>query len=134
MTSMSDNPSPDVEVGRFTLRTFLIDNRNNLRPLMLPSGGLDWVNGQCSATCLRHQRRHQAPDVMCSCGIYSVHSLEELKRQYPEEAAEVVAVIAPEGRCITGDKGLRSEYARVIALWIADSVTTEQVRQKVNPD
>lgn len=59
---------------------------------------------------------HQAPDPDCRCGIYGSLNLENLRRQY-SEALFMVAVIASEGKTIIGTRGLRTEFARVVAFW-----------------
>lgn len=59
---------------------------------------------------------HEAPDIDCRCGVYGSLNLENLRRQYAE-ALFMVAVIAAEGKTIIGTRGLRTEYARVVAFW-----------------
>jgi hypothetical protein len=66
---------------------------------------------------LQRMLEHDAPDSDCRCGIYASLNLENLRRQYAE-ALFMVAVIAAEGKTIIGTRGLRTEYARIVAYWI----------------
>jgi hypothetical protein len=58
---------------------------------------------------------HIAPALDCTCGAYGSLSLNHLTRQYPVATHGIVAVIAAEGRTIIGTRGLRTQYARVVA-------------------
>ncbi|MCA2338799.1 hypothetical protein JF776_25550, partial [Mycobacterium avium] len=130
--------TPDIEVGRYALRTFLVDRHHRaLLPitghmravsawLRRPLGDLAasqreahsvWAGGVCVARCGRG-RRHAAPAKDCSCGVYGATSLESLLEQFPGLAHNIVAVIAAEGPTIVGDDGLRTSAARVVAYWI----------------
>ncbi|MEN4464545.1 hypothetical protein VXE65_21245 [Mycolicibacterium conceptionense] len=126
----------DIEVGRYALRTFLVDRHyrallpltGNARPVgrRLYAAGLAaynhaarsvWAGGVCVARCGRG-RSHAAPAEDCSCGVYGATSLESLLDQFPGLAHNIVAVIAAEGTTIVGDDGLRTSAARVVAYWI----------------
>src|ERR1700758_3506082 len=60
--------------------------------------------------------KHDAPHEDCRCGVYGSLNLENLRRQY-HESLNLVAVIAAEGETIIGTRGLRTEFARVVAYW-----------------
>ena len=72
---------------------------------------------------------HEAPHEDCQCGIYAAHTLEHLVAQYPVQTGHIVAVIAAEGQTIIGDKGFRTQYARVVAYWCVDTLTEPAKRQ-----
>ncbi|BCP41448.1 hypothetical protein MINTMi27_15410 [Mycobacterium intracellulare] len=98
-------------------------------------GGNHWSDGTCTAKCLggmgmtfscgdprcpwcnRNIINHEAPHDKCSCGIYGCLSLEWLRGQYPDKVSNIVAVIAAEGQTIIGTRGLRTQFARVVAYW-----------------
>jgi|SRR6185369_10946454 len=75
--------------------------------------GDDWEDGTCVARC---SRRHDAPHDNCGCGIYGSLSYYGLLSQYPQ-ARHLVTVIAAEGQTIMGTRGLRTQFARVVAYW-----------------
>lgn len=66
---------------------------------------------------LTEETTHQAPHEHCHCGIYATHTLHHLQQQYGMQADKIVTVIAAEGQTILGDKGFRTQYARVTAYW-----------------
>ena len=81
-------------------------------------GHYAWLrDGTCRAKCFTFRGWHPSPLLDCCCGIYGSLSLEVLVRQYPYETSNIVAVIAVEGETIIGSRGLRTEYARVVAWW-----------------
>jgi hypothetical protein len=105
--------------------------------------GQHWLEGTCSAECIAthpttailnllrppEQREHEAPHVTCHCGIYATHSLEHLAHQYPYYTKNLVAVIAAEGQTIMGDKGFRTQHARVVAYWCSPEYFQPCIRQ-----
>lgn len=149
----------DVELGRLALRTFRVSNPYDHkypqpRILMSPSisscydeigpysqmtsiaaRGLAWSDGTCSASCVSDMRElindevHEAPGKDCGCGIYGTLSLYHLKSQYPSQANKCVAVIAAEGNTLMGSRGLRTQYARVIAYWCVEKYAPICIRQ-----
>lgn len=119
----------DIEIGRFGLRTFRVDRDGHLLPIAA-GDRFDWKDGVCFAEC-KAGAFHRPPAEGCSCGIYSFHSLEDLRSQY-SSAADVVAVVAPEGIARIGGNGLVSERARIVALWTADPRLTDLVRSVVS--
>jgi hypothetical protein len=115
----------DLEVGRHALRTFQV-----LTPYpvfdSIAMGTGNWKGGICSARCARGPlvvaewdgtHAHVAPHESCRCGIYGCLSLEHLVFQYPVECRDIITVIAAEGKTYLGSKGLRTQYARVVAYW-----------------
>jgi hypothetical protein len=98
-----------------------------------------WRDGTCTAQCLRSlygigrweaakgktflpaPPGHKPPHLACTCGIYGALDHTSLHRQYSYEMGNILAVIAAEGRTIIGTRGLRTEYARVVA-WKGDGV------------
>lgn len=110
--------------------------------------GSHWADGTCEAQCLdgamtflsgRRLRAlllgdyddgpHTAPHEYCHCGIYATLSLEHLNKQYGNYAKNIVAVIAAEGQTIIGDRGFRTQYARVTAYWCEDKLAPVAKRQ-----
>jgi hypothetical protein len=61
--------------------------------------------------------RHTAPYLDCHCGVYGSLSLNHLIDQYRFETMKIITVIAAEGETIIGSRGLRTQYARVVAYW-----------------
>jgi hypothetical protein len=104
--------------------------------------GSHWKTGVCEASCQQelnsHQRllielaalttgvepvyAHQAPQEDCHCGIYAAHTLAVLRDQFSDYVSDIVAVVAAEGQTIIGDKGFRTQRARVVAYWCSDRV------------
>ena len=109
MTSLEDGPEPVV--GLFALRTFRVSANGFLVPLSFTSA--DWADGTCIARC---GRGHAAPADGCTCGVYSLRDLRDLRVQY-WTARRLVAVVALEGQTVEGTKGWRSQAARVIDVW-----------------
>lgn len=104
-------------------------------------GGQYWTDGTCTAEChvdktnsMHHALtllcqitgqvapRHEAPSEGCGCGIYATLTYEHLEDQYPRETGRIVTVVAAEGQTIIGDKGFRTQYARVVAYWCQDDL------------
>lgn len=130
----------ELEVARYALRTFKF-SRDGLESVAVPNR--DWNNGVCEAHCRRavmngwwgpmwfsivggaveiqEPTPHTSPDLNCSCGIYGSLSLDNLTAQY-DYARNLVTVIAAEGITIIGSRGLRTQYARVVAWWLSSDV------------
>jgi hypothetical protein len=124
----------DIEIARYALRTFTIQD-GQLSSIAV--SGHHWENGVCEATCMVHPEdpTHEAPAKGCSCGIYATHSVAALFRQYGKQACKIVVVIAPEGRTVTGDTGMRTAAARIVAYWCGEGATVEaEVCSKQIPD
>lgn len=61
---------------------------------------------------------HVSPSESCGCGIYGVFDPEELRLQLGFGIhATVWGVVAVWGKLIVGDKGVRGEFARPVALF-----------------
>lgn len=110
--------TPAIEVARYALRTFNVAQSDPTSEHYLGSvvrtGANKWDKGICKAECLAGQK-HRPPADNCHCGVYGTLDLPSLIRQYPSQAQNVIAVFAAEGQTIIGDRGLRTEYARIVA-------------------
>lgn len=118
---------------------------NTGKPMELCSTAMQgsyWKDGVCEAVCRipvnAHKNLlielaalttgvepvygHQAPQEDCHCGIYAAHTLQVLRDQFIGYVDDIVAVVAAEGQTIIGDKGFRTQRARVVAYWCSDSV------------
>ena len=100
--------------------------------------GLLWPDGACSAVCASFLAPlllgldgapHIPPCQGCHCGVYGTLSLQHLRDQYQGFADKCVAVIAAEGNTMLGDRGLRTQHARVIAYWCIDDYAPVCQRQ-----
>lgn len=120
----SGNDMTDFEVGRYALRTWNISTDGALCSVII--SGSHWHGGTCTAQCLgddlAHWQeplrvKHETPHPQCQCGIYGSLSLDHLVSQYPHHAATLLGVIAAEGITILGSRGLRTQFARVVAYW-----------------
>jgi hypothetical protein len=132
----------DLEVARYALRTFRPvaneEERDNggwsffkPQPTELASvsaPGPNWLDGTCTAQCKIDTAMtawrddppgppHQAPHEDCHCGVYGALTLERLQYQYSHYTQTNIAVIAAEGQTLIGTRGLRTQYARVVAYW-----------------
>lgn len=105
--------TPDPVVGLHAVRTFRVSADGRLLPVAVMTN--DWATGACIAQC---GRGHQAPDVHCTCGIYSFTSWRELRAQYPVPSRRLIAVVALEGVTVQGTKGYRSQAGRVVDVWL----------------
>jgi hypothetical protein len=109
----------DIAIGVYALRTFKI-TKGQLTSVTV--SGHHWKDGVCEAECMQaagQDPTHEAPVEGCSCGIYGTYSLAALRRQFGE-TGRIVTVIAAEGRTVTGDTGLRTAAARIVAYWIGE--------------
>jgi hypothetical protein len=112
------NDLPDIEIGRYALRTFDID-KGKLGSLYKHH---HWDGGVAIATCLTSNRCDSPPGEGCSCGLYGTLSLQQLESDYGPRVRTCVAVFAAEGPTIIGSKGLRTSAARVVAYWCAEGL------------
>jgi hypothetical protein len=117
-----------------------IDAETHVLGSVYIGGGQYWTDGTCTAECHNDKAKvftpldwlswltgqklplHQAPSEGCGCGIYATLTYEHLADQYPKETRRVVTVVAAEGQTIIGDKGFRTQYARVVAYWCDDGL------------
>lgn len=127
---MTDELLPDIEVGRYALRTFKL--RDGKLGSLFQS--FTWDDGTAIATCLGKGKggKHEAPAENCHCGLYGTLTLEHLESQYRSQALNCVAVMAAEGVTYLGDKGLRTAAARIVAYWVAPPQS--QVHDGPDPD
>jgi hypothetical protein len=63
---------------------------------------------------------HEAPFMGCNCGVYGSLTYDSLRRQYHSHMDGIITVMAAEGRTIIGSRGLRTQYARIIAHYAID--------------
>lgn len=105
--------APDPVVGLHGVRTFRVSADGRLLPVAVMTD--DWATGACIARC---GRGHRAPDLGCTCGIYSFTSWRELRAQYPVPSRRLIAVVALEGVTVEGTKGYRSQAGRVVDIWL----------------
>ena len=128
----------DLEVGVFGLRTFQIEETSGLILPVTPAFEWPdrrayyraWRGGKCVAECLVDPTHHP-PEDGCTCGIYSFRDLGPLRRQY-EQAEGLAAVVALEGVAVEGERGWRSQAARVVAMWAAPDILTPGLRRRVS--
>jgi hypothetical protein len=116
---MSDfgSGTPEPVVGMYGLRTFKITD-GRLSSVVAGTG--HWEDGVCEAVCTRNPDHQEPPVDGCSCGIYCTHSLAALFAQYSAQAQRIVCVIAPEGPTLSGDTGMRTNAARIVACWCGE--------------
>ncbi len=112
---------PDIEIGRYALRTFRVDYlRHELQAVT--RGPHHWKGGTCVAKCVKPYEMlipvgpHEPPHKDCTCGIYGTLTLSSLA-QFGKYMNELVTVMAAEGKTIIGDVGLRTSAARIVAYW-----------------
>ncbi|WP_425308084.1 hypothetical protein AADG42_04805 [Ammonicoccus fulvus] len=134
---MTSALSPEIAVGIYGLRTFRIREDGYLLPVIFSSDdsaalpGI-WGRGFCVATCLTNSStEHEPPVDSCGCGIYSWNTLARLQRNYRDCTDHVVAVVALEGQTIEGFAGFRSQAARIVALWLNESLAPVRVQRAV---
>jgi hypothetical protein len=120
-----DEP-PDIEIGRYALRTFQIRG-GRLKSLYRAHY---WDGGTAIARCDR-QAGHpdeSPPAQNCTCGLYGALTMPQLLRDYAKYARFGIAVFAAEGMTVIGDRGLRTAAARIVAYWappIGDGVDVD---------
>jgi hypothetical protein len=117
----------EPQVGEIcALRTFRIGPDARLYPLF---GRDPWIDGANTAGCrvMAAGRRgdvdHRVVDPACTCGFYA-YADEQAASEYPY-ARHVLAVVACWGRVVAGTRGVRSQHARVDAIWMSDAVPAE---------
>lgn len=117
----------EPEVGEIrAVRTFRVGPGGVLYPLFSNTA---WADGSNAARCRAVRLAapagpsHAPPDPECTCGFYA-YATDTGAAEYPN-ARHVLAVVACWGRVIAGTRGLRSEYARVEAIWMSATVPPE---------
>lgn len=138
----------DIEVARYALRTFRYLG-DQFRPVTVretPEGNV-WANGTCEAQCYERSyelnrgrcvwvhntepHRGPAPQLDCKCGIYGALSLDVLRNGWTSQTRVIVAVMAAEGQTIIGTRGLRTQFARIVAYVVAPLYRRSAARQFV---
>ena len=129
---------PDIEVGRYALRTFRLWG-HRLDSLFHDTS---WNEGKAIASCffpvtlmdssLDHK---EVPEERCRCGLYGTLTLDQLVEEYPFRAGQSIAVFAAEGTTYIGSKGLRTAAGRVVAYWTRpNDIYADNVYRDVCPD
>jgi hypothetical protein len=116
------DPRPDAEplVGEVVgLRTFRVDAGGLLLPLYSHEAWYDGVNvASCTPpTGDRDRFPHAVPDEDCECGFYAYGTAAAVRRH--RQSHYVQAVVSCWGQVVAGTQGVRSQYARVDAIWLA---------------
>lgn len=117
----------EPQVGEIrAVRTFRVGPGGALYPLF---SNTPWGDGANTAHCRAVRLAatsgpsHPAPNPECTCGFYAYAS-ESAASEYPN-ARHVLAVVACWGRVIAGTRGVRTEHARVEAIWMSATVPPE---------
>lgn len=69
---------------------------------------------------------HQAPFDNCTCGIYALNSELFVGEVKPWMNDAILGIVLMWGHILEGDRGYRSQYAKVVALWM-DTADPERV-------
>jgi hypothetical protein len=104
------------------LRTFRVDESGLLLPLY---SSLTWYDGANTATCApptgeRPRADHVVPSPGCECGFYAYGT--ERAAQRNRHMRYVQAVVSCWGEVVAGTHGVRSQHARIDALWLHPNV------------
>jgi hypothetical protein len=117
----------EPQIGEIrALRTFRIGRDGRLYPLFSDE---PWSPGTNTALCRTtgssgwDEARHLVVDADCTCGFYA-YADEQAAAEYPH-SRHVLAVVACWGRVVAGTRGLRSQYARVEAIWMSPTVPAD---------
>jgi hypothetical protein len=116
----------EPQVGEIrAVRTFRIGPGGLLYPLFSED---QWSAGANTARCRspevgRAATEHLVVEPGCSCGFYA-YADEEAAAEYPH-SRHVLAVVSCWGRVVAGTRGLRSQYARVEAIWMSPTVPAD---------
>ncbi|MGH8860694.1 MAG: hypothetical protein ACRDVG_05575 [Jatrophihabitantaceae bacterium] len=112
------------------LRTFRVDESGMLLPLY---SNVTWYDGVNLATCApptgeSSRRPHAVASPDCECGFYAYGTDVAAGRN--RQVRFVQAVVSCWGSVVAGTQGVRSEYARIDALWLHPAVP-KWVRSRV---
>lgn len=115
----------EPQVGEIlALRTFRIGPGGVLYPLFSDE---PWSAGANTARCRAESRAaesgHAVVEPGCTCGFYA-YADEQGAAEYPN-SRHVLAVVACWGRVVAGTRGVRSQHARVEAIWMSPTVPAE---------
>jgi hypothetical protein len=126
----------EPQIGEIrAVRSFRIGPGGVLYPLFSDDGWSAGVNtARCSIasepTLLPGRADHDPPGPTCTCGYYAYAS-EAGASEYPN-ARHVLAVVSCWGRVIAGTRGLRTQHARIVAVWMSATVPTDLVAAVAN--
>lgn len=106
------------------LRTFRVDESGMLLPLYSNQG---WYDGTNTATCLpptgeAERTDHPVPSPECECGFYAYGTEAAAARNRNMRYVQVV--VSCWGSVVAGTQGVRSQHARIDALWLGRGVPT----------
>lgn len=81
----------------------------------------DWCCEECSGPydewlASHQQRKHQAPDAECGCGLYAWHTLDMLKSKQSGDQRTIYGAVAGWGKVFAHNTGWRAEKARILAV------------------
>ena len=116
----------EPQVGEIrALRTFRIGRDGRLYPLFSDDR---WSAGVNTARCRNQgtgsdEPQHLVVEPGCTCGFYA-YGDEQAAAEYLH-SRHVLAVVACWGRVVAGTRGLRSQYARVEAIWMSPTVPAD---------
>ena len=106
------------------LRTFRVDESGMLLPLYSNHA---WYDGTNTATCApptgeAERTDHPVAAPECECGFYAYGTVEAAARN--RNMRYVQAVVSCWGSVVAGTQGVRSQHARIDALWLGRGVST----------
>jgi hypothetical protein len=112
------------------LRTFRVDPGGLLLPLYSHEAWYDGVNVACCTPPTGDHVRvaHSAPDEDCECGFYAYGSASAARHH--RQTHYVQAVVSCWGQIVAGTQGVRSQYARIDAIWLSPRAP-EWLRRRV---
>jgi hypothetical protein len=116
----------EPQVGEIrAVRTFRIGPEGLLYPLFSDHS---WSAGANTARCRIPDSRgddseHLVVEPGCTCGFYA-YADEHAAAEYPN-SRHVLAVVACWGRVVAGTRGLRSQHARIEAIWMSPTVPAD---------
>jgi hypothetical protein len=104
------------------VRTFRVDESGLLLPLYSSRA---WYDGPNTATCAPptgepERADHAVPGMDCECGFYAYGT--EQAASHNRNARYVQAVVACWGGVVAGTQGVRSQHARIVAVWLHGNV------------
>jgi hypothetical protein len=136
---MPASPGPTDFGGKLDV-PFVAGSLYGLRAFGIEDDGLHsvsmrdylWKPGEMVASCYHtfdywdanyfdaQPKRHQVASGRCRCGFYSYHQVPEAKSYHPEDG--IMGVIEAYGHVTLGNKGMRSEKARIVGLVVPRNI------------
>jgi len=108
---------PELRVGEIrALRTFQLSSDGSLKPVAYTD--VAWVDGPNAARCDLGDHTPAAPG--CGCGFWAYGSRGAAAQH--RAAKHLLAVVACWGRVVPGTLGLRTQYARIEAIWVSGRI------------